>query len=228
MPAVRLDALRVSVRQLADMERSRFIQDAELTRVINRALWALDDLLYSLWTDYRLTVLPFTFSADTYALPADFYKLRSLDVLSDGEWCELKRAMWKERNDLRNAKGLRPSANRYQLTNGNQLRLLPGTGGHPIQAEASYYPQRPALAADADTVTYPHGWEHAGELAAAIYCLTKEQRDPGTLPALLAAERQRITEAAPELDGNDPQRVVVTDVDDFSAAALDPLDRLYR
>jgi hypothetical protein len=227
VPAVRLDTLRTNVRQLADMERSRFIQDPELTRVVNRALWALDDLLYSMWMDYRLTVLPFTFSADTYELPADFYKLRSLDVYSDGEWRELSRAMWKERNTLRNAKGLRPEACRYQLTSGNQVRILPGFSGRPVQAEAAYYPQRPALADDADTVVYPHGWEHAAELAAAIYCLTKEQRDPGTLPALLAAERQRITEAAPELDGNDPQRVVVTDVDEFPGIG-DPLDRLFR
>lgn len=224
MPAVRLDTLRTNVRQLADMERSQFIQDPELTRVVNRALWALDDLLYSLWMDYRLEVHAFTFTADTYALPATFYKLRSLDVFTNGQWRELERAMWKERNALRNAQGLRPEACRYQLTSGNQLRILPGFSGHPVQAEAAYYPQRPALALDADTVEYPHGWEHAAELAAAIYCLTKEQRDPGTLPALLAAERQRITEAAPELDGNDAQRVVVTDVPELA----DPFDWLYE
>lgn len=213
MAVVTLADLSTRVRQAADMEKSTFIKADELRGIINRALTALDDMLYDTWTDHRLVILPFTFTADTYTLPTDFYRLRTLDVRWAGRWKGLAPFMHAERNALRNATGVAPDACRYQLHNLRQLRLLPGFRGAQVPAEVAYYPQRAPLVLDTDTAEFPNGWEEWAVLSAAIVCKTKEERDPGTLVSLLGLEAARLEKAAPAQDSNAPKRVVVTDVE---------------
>lgn len=225
MPAVTLAALETRVRQAADMEKSKFIKPDELRGIINRALWALDDLLYDTWTDHRMVVHPFTFTADTYELPTDFYRLRTLDVFYGGRWKDLDAFMHRERNALRNMTGVQPDACRYQLLNLRHLRILPGFRGVEVPAEVAYYPQRSPLAEPDDYVELPNGWEEWAVLSAAIVCRTKEERDPGTLVSLLGLEAARLEKAVPAQDGNSPKRVVVTDLDTGGAPWLEDARR---
>ena len=77
-----LSELRTLALQRADKENSRFISTAEANNYINLAYGELYDLLVSQFADYYSTTVNFTLSGtNTYALPADFYKIRGLDYL---------------------------------------------------------------------------------------------------------------------------------------------------
>lgn len=199
MGVVTLDELRTRVRELADLEDDTdFVDTAELDGHINRALWALDDLLHKTWANYFVTEVAVTFSGATHALPADLYKLVAVDVQSGSTWHDLKPYVLAERNTLRNATTTTPQACKYQLM-GTQLRFLPDMPAG-TSAIITYYPMQPALALDGDSRDYPNGWEQHACLQAAILLLMKEERDSGPLERLLAAERARIEESAPLRD----------------------------
>lgn len=207
MAQVSLLELRTRARQHADMEGdSSFVTDEELTRRINNACWALDDMLHNTFEDFYLATWSGVLAplVNSLGLPEDFYKMVSVDVSdSGGTWYALKPYVNADRIALKNADGQGIHATRYRLQN-RELRFLPPLTG-ATHVELSYYPQIPALRDEEDTREYPNGWEEWVCLTAAIGMLTKEERDPSALVALLNAETARINASAPIRDQSTPQ-----------------------
>ena len=99
---VSLSELRLLARQRADMENSQFISDDEWRRMINRSYAELYDLVvtsansedYFLKSDTNSLVN----GTDSYDLPADFYKMRGVDINSGGSSTPLRRYNFSQRN----------------------------------------------------------------------------------------------------------------------------------
>lgn len=212
MGPVTLAELRQRVRRKVDMEGSEFVTEDELTELVNRAIWALDDELHNTHKDWFLVELSTTLSGDSFALPAGFYRLMGVDVRCGGGWEALQALEWAERNDARNSwAGRDPRTVRYRLQGAldgsTVLRFVPAFTA-PVEAVVSYYPQRPALVADADTVTYPQGWENWAVLHAALEVRTKEERDTSSLERLLALETERLRKSTPQWNEGEAPRMV--------------------
>lgn len=207
MALVTLAQLRARVREAADLEAAAgFITEAQLTGIVNRACWALDDKLHATWADYYCTTLEVQLSGSAYALPEDFYKLLFLDVRgSDGCWGPLRQYKLVERNVYRNSTDKRVEGQRYRIL-GKTLTLLPGLAS-PASAVLAYYPQVAPLVLDTDTRDYPNAWEEWAVLWAALVCVTKEERDTSGLEKLLAREEERILAAAPDRDAEPMEAV---------------------
>lgn len=214
MAAVTLTTLRARARELADQVGSTFVTDAatSLDAFINAGLDALYDLMVQAYgEDYFLTSSAFTTVAGTatYALPADFGKLRGVDLLYTGNTrVPLSRFNFAERNRLRDPllAGEVPS---YRLQ-GSLLWLEPA----PTAAYSGtlwYVPSRPLLVNGADSVNVPNGWEDYAVLEAAIRVGLKEEGDVSGLLSLQERMRARLEAAVESRDAGEPERVVDTD-----------------
>ena len=99
---VSLSELRLLARQRADMENSQFISDDEWRRMINRSYAELYDLVVTSANseDYFLKsdTISLVNGTDSYDLPADFYKMRGVDINSGGTSTPLRRYNFSQRN----------------------------------------------------------------------------------------------------------------------------------
>ena len=99
---VSLSDLRLLARQRADMENSQFISDDEWRRMINRSYAELYDLVVTSANseDYFLKsdTISLVSGTDSYDLPADFYKMRGVDINSGGTSTPLRRYNFSQRN----------------------------------------------------------------------------------------------------------------------------------
>lgn len=172
--------LRTRARQRADMVGSQFVTDPELTSLINSGYAELYDLVVSAYEDYFSILLPFTVtSGDTYALPANFYKLRGLDFNNGGSWLACREFNFTDRNNTQyNFNYLNtPTAKRSYRIMGDNLLL------QPTQAAAGdyrlwYAPAPTALFSDADTLPSSlskFGWDEYVVLYAVERMLSKEE-----------------------------------------------------
>lgn len=191
MASVTLTALRARVRELADMTGSAFVTDAStsLDAFINAAADELYDLLVLKFEDYNLSSSSFTTASGTgtYALPADFYKLRGVDLTIDGSQVALEQFSFRERH-------------RYQSA---EVTTPIGSVG-----TIWYIPTRSLLANGADTLAGVNGWEEYVVVDAAIRCLLKEESDASSLMAMKQGQMARIEQAAAVRDAGGPSRIV--------------------
>ena len=99
---VSLSELRLLARQRADMENSQFISDDEWRRMINRSYAELYDLVVTSANseDYFLKsdTISLLNGTASYDLPADFYKMRGVDINSGGTSTPLRRYNFSQRN----------------------------------------------------------------------------------------------------------------------------------
>jgi hypothetical protein len=102
MRLVTVSDLATRARRAADMEASAFVTDAEVRGYVNDGLTELWDLLVGAYgEDYFLQQSTFTLSgsAETVALPSDFYKLRGVDLaLSGTNYLPVNKYGWRRRN----------------------------------------------------------------------------------------------------------------------------------
>jgi hypothetical protein len=123
---VALSDLRTLVRQRADQENSQFVTDEELRQYINRGYAELYDLLVTNATseDYFLNSSTVTLvsGTQTYDLPADFYKLRGVDLNMGSDSFPLRRYNFPQR-DVGSRYSV-PYRYRYHVQ-GSSLRLTP-------------------------------------------------------------------------------------------------------
>jgi hypothetical protein len=123
---VSLSDLRTLVRQRADQENSQFVTDQELRQYINRSYCELYDLLITNANseDYFLNSSTVTLvsGTQTYDLPADFYKLRGVDLNMGSDTFPLRRYNFPQR-DVGSRYSV-PYRYRYHIQ-GSSLRLTP-------------------------------------------------------------------------------------------------------
>lgn len=188
MASVTLATLRARVRERADMAGSSFVADdaTGLDAWINEAHQKLHGMLVdALGEEYIESINNITTTgADSYALPADFYKLYAAGIIIGNRVRKMYQfSRGEQYRYLGNPNAQIP---RYRVVN-RTLRLAPNTGAGQV-LYLSYAPNATTLAVAGDTVDYPNGWDRFIVLDAAIQALLKEESSV----TALAAERDRV------------------------------------
>lgn len=210
---VTLEELKQQARQRADMEESEFVSDAELTAYINASLAELHDLLIASYCD-DYVMEEHSFTADgtllEYALPADFYKLRGVDVRtsSGGSWATVKRFNFNKRNEDQNNFSLNLAGDvfmEYRLVGSNiRFNRVPSAN---MEFRIYYHPLATKLVDDSDAYDDVNQYGEYVVVDAAIKCLAKEESDTRVLMSQKEALRQRIISMAANRDANEPASV---------------------
>jgi len=221
--SVTLSTIRTRAKQRADMEKSKFVTDAEWNAFINAAYKELYDLLVLKFEDYFITENysnTIASGSDSFALPSNFYKVVGIDVLRSGtagttsaSWEKLERFNFNERNrdsDEAVRNRLRFPIVRYRLL-GSNVKIAPAS-----RAEGTYrlwyVPKATELSADGDTLDEVNGYEEYVILDSAMKAATKEENYElvQTLSAQKQLQTERIEQAAANRDIGDAD--TITDV----------------
>lgn len=219
---VTLAQLRERAKQRADMEKSQFISDAEWNIYINSSIAELHDILIAAYgEDYYVESYSFTTTSgvDAYDLPADFYKVRGVDLkLSSNQYYTLRKFNFNERNrfaqnGLWEMYGL-PFV-RYRVV-GSQLKFSP-IPDRNTEIVLWYHPVATELVNDADTFDDINAYSEYVVVDAAIKALTKEESDASVLLMQKEGLRQRITTASENRDAGEPESVsdIYAENDDY-------------
>lgn len=185
MASVSLTALRARVREAVDIVGSSFVTDSStsLDALINAAAHELYKLLVTTHEDYFATKshsVTLVAGTSEYDLPADFFKVRGVDILDGSTYRELGVFQFRERN--RQATG--NLALKYQVR-GSKLIFAPA----PVTAGTArllYIGQFTAYSAAGDSVEW-WDWEEFIIQRAAAKVAVKEETDPS--PYMAEAER---------------------------------------
>lgn len=199
---VTLASLRLQVRQKADMVNSQFVTDSELTGYVNSAYYELYDLLvqkfgndYYVATSYLFTA---DGTADSYALPLDFYKVLGLEIQDDGtHWSPVRKYSQGDRYGV----GY-DAVPRYRLRGSFIAFSVAPKSGKAYRLW--YVPRLSPLIGDSDLVDGVSGWEEYIVTDAAIACLAKEESDTSQLERERQGLTQRIEAAAENRDTGGP------------------------
>lgn len=203
--------LRNRARQRSDMETSDFVSDAELNGYINSSIAELHDLLVAAYgSDYFLSDHSFTTSLSTtdYALPADFYKMKGVDIrINNNNWFSVRPFNFNERNrnqDLTWGLLLGPSI-RYRIMGGN-IKFNPAPDA-AYNARIWYVPKSTVLVADGDTFDDLNQYAEYVIVDAAIKMLQKEESDVSVLMTQKQALKRRLEEMADNRDAGQPETI---------------------
>lgn len=211
MAGLTLQDLIDSSRARADMVNSDYILDAEWTDYINEGGSELHDILLS--SDPSCIINKSTIntngSTESYALPADFYKVMGVYYLQGGTRYYLTRTDFHGLGMGNESVMIGVSGNgqfQYALV-GDKIYFYPiPTSLGPV--ELWYYPAYVRLASTTDTVDYPvvNGWEQFIILTAVIKAKMKEESDIQAELTEKAELKKRITTMATARDNfNAPQ-----------------------
>jgi hypothetical protein len=209
--SVTLLQLRTRSRQRADQETSNFIEDDELNGYINASIAELYDLMVAAYgSDYFLADYSFSIVSGTqnYTLPADFYKLKGIDVnLSNNNWFSIRPFNFNERNRNDNITWgvLSGPSIRYRIM-GNNVKLSPNPDSN-YSARVWYVPKATVLVADTDVFDDMNQWAEYVITDAAIKMMQKEESDTGTLEKQKAELKRRIEIMADNRDAGQPESV---------------------
>lgn len=202
-----LTTLISDTRRAADMEGSTFVSDAEITRYLNQSATELYDLLVEKAQDFYVTSGTVSVVAGTssYALPAAFYKILSVEVPLGGENPYiLSPFAWSDRYKYSDEGwGRGPVA--YQVRGGN-IHFVPEPEGS-YTVTVWYIPAFTDLSAGGDTLDGVNGWEEYVTTDAAIKCLRKEESDVSLLMAQKELLRERVLKMA-HRDQGEPNRII--------------------
>lgn len=209
---ITLGELKTQARQRADMSTSTFVSDSELTGYINSSIAELYDILIQSYGEQYFTI-PLIFQTtdgiDSYALPADFYKLDGVDVKLNGQdFITVKRFNFNERTrysdiSIWNLWGI-PSI-RYRIV-GPNIVFSPKPDGQ-TDVKIWYSPLALKLVLDSDTLNDFNQYAEYVIVDAAIKMMQKEESDVQVLMAQKQALMQRITYASQNRDAGEPEAV---------------------
>ena len=192
-------------RERSNMEGSDFVTDTELTTYINSSLAELHDLLVATYgPDYYVSSYEFTTNNTTadYTLPADFYKLKGVDIaVGGGEYDSLRPFNFNERNRASvGALGLR-----YRLVD-DTIRFSPKPDGN-YNIKLWYIPSVTKLVEDTDTFKDINDYVEYVVVDVAIKMLLKEESDASALQGAKMALKERIEKMAPNRDAEQPESI---------------------
>ncbi len=206
--SVTLLQLKTRARERADMVNSTFVTDAELISYINASVAGLHDMLIGAYNEeYFMTEAPLT-SVGTVniPLPADFYKLRGIDVRDSGRYNTVKRFNFNKRNDESFATELAGFTNlQYRLVGSNlRFNFAPPTG---TVFRIFYHPKAAIMSVDADSFDDQNQYAEYVVLDVAIKMLNKEESDTSVLINDRNEQVARIMSMAQNRDANEPESV---------------------
>lgn len=206
-----LEEIKLQCRERADMVQNQFISESELTSYVNNSLAELHDLLIAAYCeDYYMNEANYTTIPDQkeYALPADFYKLRGVDVNFSNQWTTVKRFNFNRRNEDQNAYAwnlLGLPLLEYRLV-GSNIRFNRGPND-TSEFRIFYYPKSVVLVAPTDEFVDINGYLEYVIVDVAIKMLNKEESDVTVLAGQKAALKQRLEAMANNRDANEPESV---------------------
>lgn len=211
--------IRDAARALADQVNGAFVTDDQANFWIDQAIAALWDKVAIADPDRYLKSSDISTTAGTksYALPADFYKLRGVELVSGSSRYTVERYEFAERNVYQNADvWLIPNERtnvRYRIMGGGDdgstskiyFEPDPGTNTYTV-----WYVQAPQLlTSDPDTFDGAGGWEEYVIYDVAAKMAAKEQSDDTAAFCLVqrAEAEARVLAAAPDRDAGQAPRV---------------------
>lgn len=205
-----LAEIRLRSRQKADREGSEFVQDAELDFMINSSVAELHDLLIAhAGADYFLDSYSFNLSpaVENYSLPANFYKLKGIDLKVSGLWQSLRPFNFNERNRVSddNLTILNLYDLRYRLS-GDNLKFSPVPDSQ-LQCRLWFTPLSPKLVLPTDTLKDLNQYVEYVLVDVAIKYLMKEESDVQGLMVQKADLRKRIENMSANRDEGQPETV---------------------
>lgn len=208
MASISLLTLRTAARERADEVNSLFVSDAELTRYINSSAQELYDLLIEANVDYATTLLPFTVSgaSTSYGLPADFYRLRGLDVSLNGSWVPVPHYDQMERGNYQSLALQRIFSKVYYHLFNKTLEFLPQSEA-PGSYQLRYIPLMTVMSADVDTFDGYNGYEEYIIVDAAIKMKDKGESDVKVLMGQKEELKKRLQAMIPVRDYANADRV---------------------
>lgn len=211
MLSVTLQNLRDGALAKADMQSSGFIRPDELDAYINSSIREYYDLVCTLFEDQYTNVTPYPITATApvqpsaqtqVALPADFYKLRAVDIqVSPGQWFTAQPYTFEQRNELQNPlifTSINYLTLRYRLF-GTDIFFF-GCQNQAIIAQLWYIQLPTTLVAAGDTFDFVNGWEEYVTTDVAIKCLAKEESEVKDWEMRKAALAERIRKSAVNRD----------------------------
>jgi len=202
--------IRTQVRQRANMENSTFVTDSEFNRYINLSIAELYDMLSEKDSDYNISSNTFNLvsGTDAYSLPADFYRLRGVDMNVDANnKITLKKFEFEDRNRFNSYPSLAANFDiRYRLR-GNQILFSPGENISAQSITLWYIPLPTALSIDTDTLNGYNGWEEIVIVKSAIKALVKEEQDTSQLQLEYEQLKQRLDAAMDQRDSGQPSKI---------------------
>lgn len=195
--SVTLQTISDRARIHADMRETGFIDDTEMLSLINDVYPELYDELVSVYENYYSSTSTITLTPGTtsYSLPADMYKILSMDFqVSGGSYVTLYPYMEGERNTV--------TASNTSIPSGT-VRIR-------------YVPAPTTFTSLAQTVDGVSGWDRLLSLLVAIDMLDAEESDSAALTRKYARTLDRIRSMAPSRDAGNPARVVDITMNQFS------------
>lgn len=170
------------IREMADMENTQFVTDAEILRRLNQSYRRLYNEIVSNYIDYFVTsdTITTVVDQDDYSLPSDFYKLVGVDVEDDNQTYQLKRYNFSERN----RKSWAYSSPLGYILYADKLRIIPTPSS--VQTLTVWYIPSVADLTSVDSFNAYNGWDQFVVEDVAVQLLAKEESDTTQL------ERQRV------------------------------------
>lgn len=189
--------IRNAARALADQANTAFVTDAQANVMINQSLNDLWEKITTADPSRYVTesTVAATTGVKTYALPADFYKLRYLDKVSGTDRYTVHPYLVSEKNRYR--LGIARDIPFYSLIGQNlTFEPDPGTATYKL----GYLQLFTELASDADTFDGVAGWEDYTIWDVAGRMAVKEESDPSPFWAERARIERRIEAVAHDRD----------------------------
>lgn len=206
--SVTLQSIADRARVHADMRETTFIDDDEMLGIINEVWPELYDELVAVNENYYVTTgtLTLTPGTDTYALPADCYKLISVDFkVANDSWISLFPFGESERNASVLSQSSIPSG---------QVRIR-------------YVPAPTTFTSLSQSLDGISGWDRLLSLLVAIDMLDAEESDSSPVYRKYTRTLKRIQEMAPNRDQGIPARVADMSTSQFNSIYARLRYRMY-
>ena len=212
-----LAELRNQIRDRADQPgstNSGFIKNSEFNTWINSSITELHDLLVTTYgADYYLDSndINLVNGTATYALPADFYKLKGVDLRngSQSQAYSLRPFNFNERNNYSLYSNTIYENYKYNIL-GNNIKLIPkesvATGDI---LTLWYHPKAVTLVNDTDNFDGINGYEEYVILDCCIKAQIKQEQDPIAFYQQKNDMKQRIIDSA---DNRSSGNLAMTDI----------------
>lgn len=202
MATITLAEIRLQCRQRADMEKSQFVKDSEITSYVNNSAAELYDILCEAYGSeyYVQSVNAFTEpNVESYDLPADFYEIKGVDIkLSGQDWFNCQRFNFNERNRYQQWTWDGITEIRYRIV-GDKLMFNP-IPDSATEYRVWYVPVSPRMVNDTDTLKDLNAYSEYIITDVVIKMLAKEESDVSVFMAQKQALLKRITDKAQNRD----------------------------
>ena len=156
--SIAVSELQTICRDRTDNQNSSFITDDELLRYINTSYKELYNKLLKANSTYFMTETTINLVANqsAYTLPADFYKVQGVDIISTTtEKITAKPYSFENRNRQNYIRN-QTSQFYWYIIQGDEIRFIP-TPQLATSATLFYIPVTPTITAGTDTITSVNG-----------------------------------------------------------------------